>query len=636
MKSVLLIIGLLFTNVLIAQDKGSIHVITHENRTIFTNPKKGANSFSSWGIFPGDNFDIRRITMHVTLAYPADRPIAHWDYLDHIMIRRIGGVNGDSLNYELGRMLTPYGSNFKEDWSYTWKVDVTDFYVFLRDSVEIEYIHTGYESPDLGWDLSIDFEIISGPVPAEFCSLDVLWNGQFRYGDPEDDIEKYLRPFSIRRNESSTIGRVRIQHTGHGMDDPSGCSEFCDRWREILLDGRVIDHRDMWKDCGDNPLFPQGGTWIFDRAYWCPGDLQKPDIIDFPFVSDQLIIDMDMEPFTATDPNQARESITAYLFQFSDPAHKYDVAIEEIIVPSNRLNFNRINPAGFEPRIKIRNIGKEELNSLKITYGTKGFEKKSFTWKGKLSFWEETELILPGEIDANPGTNIFEVFLSKPNGKKDEWEKDNFLNSEFEDVPALPTSFVIDFLTNYRPEENSLFIINSVSDTVYMRDGNSLDSSTSYIDTLFLTEGKYKLELTDEKGDGLEFWFLPETGYGRLRIKDLHDNIIQLFESDCGNGQEFYFRCDDNASVDTISPYLSVNIFPRMVNEILTVFTCTNKTSVLKLCIIKDAEFIEEHVYTGIKDNITELDVSHLEPGRYVMEVYINGEHRMNRRFNKN
>jgi hypothetical protein len=50
---------------------------------------------------------------------------------------------------------------------------------------------------------------------------------------------------------------------------------------------------------------------------------------------------------------------------------------------------------------------------------------------------------------------------------------------------------------------------------------------------------------------------------------------------------------------------------------------------------MKDGEFVEEHVYTGIKDSTTGMDVRHLEPGRYVMEVYLDGEHKMNRRFNK-
>ena len=73
MKSILFIIGILFAHVLIGQEKSEIHVITHENQTIYTNPKKGTNSFSAWGVFPEIDFDIRRITMHVTLAYPRGR-----------------------------------------------------------------------------------------------------------------------------------------------------------------------------------------------------------------------------------------------------------------------------------------------------------------------------------------------------------------------------------------------------------------------------------------------------------------------------------------------------------------------------------------------------------------------------------
>ncbi len=130
-------------------------------------------------------------------------------------------------------MLTPYGSNFKEDWSYTWKVDVTDFQAFLRDSVEIEYVHSGYESPKTGWDLTIKFDIDFGPEVAPFISVQKLWNGGFQYGNPENSIEKYLGPIKIRRSKGSSFGRVRIQHTGHGMDHPSGCGEFCSRWREI-------------------------------------------------------------------------------------------------------------------------------------------------------------------------------------------------------------------------------------------------------------------------------------------------------------------------------------------------------------------------------------------------------------------
>jgi len=620
-------------NLVFANDRIS-NVKTHEC-LINTKPSKGAKSFVEWGNFPSKNEDIRRIKMNVTLAYPKDRAIAHWDYKDHIKILRSGGMKSDTLNYEIGRMLTPYGSNFKEDWSFTWQVDVTDFANFFRDSVEIEYIHTGYESPDLGWDLTIDFDIEYGPAVAKFISAQRLWEDYFQYGNPDSNIELALAPIEIIPDEGSSFGRFRIQHTGHGMDRLSGCSEFCSRWRELLLDGEMIDHRDIWKECGDNPLYPQGGTWIFDRGHWCPGDLQNPDVIDFPFTKSSHMLDLYMEPYTASNINQPKESIASYLFQFAAPTHKYDVAIEEIISPNKVDNYNRYNPSGFNSQIKIKNLGSEELTSLKISYQTEGFKKQRYKWTGKLPFYQEAIITLPGNINGKESENNFTVTLAKPNGKKDQWKADNSISSKFIDIPTIPTKFVVDFMTNNRPKDNSLFIVNSKLDTVLMKTSESLDTATHYLDTLELAEGNYVLSLTDTTGDGLEFWFMAKAGYGYLRLKDLDGNIIKLFESDCGNGQFYGFRTDKNAVADTTKEYYTVNIFPRMVIDDLTVYTVIHKPSTLKIRITKDGVYVEEHEYTNVSDSSIGMDMGHLDDGRYVMEIYVDGEHKMNRRFNK-
>ena len=630
-----LIFLLIFLTTVTTVSSQTANIVTHNKVLINTDPTKGEKSFKAWGVFPDKNKEVRRITMKVTLAYPEDRPIAHWDYMDRIKILRKGGVKGKNINFEIGRMLTPYGSNFKEGWSFTWNVDVTDFESFLRDSVEIEYIHTGYEPPELGWDLTIDFEYLFGPAIAKFISVERMWDGNFQYGNPENDIENSLTPKKIKRAKGSSFGRFRIQHTGHGMDRPSGCSEFCTRWRELVFDGKVVDHRDLWKDCGNNPLYPQGGTWIFDRAHWCPGDLQEPDIIDIPLTKSIHTLDLNMQPFTANDLDQPKEQITSYFFQFAEPNHTNDVAIEEIIAPNNLSNYNRSNPTGFNPQIKIRNLGKENLRTLQIIYKTVGFEERTYQWNGDLAFYESAIITLPGEIKAIKGTNTFSVILANPKGAEDEWDGDNNMESEFNDIPTLPSKIVVDFLTNNKPKENSLFVVNSSNDTVYMKSPEMLEPATKYSDTLDLAEGNYFLMLTDTVGDGLEFWFQPESGYGRLQLKDAFGNLIHLFESDCGNGQFYGFRAKNDAVADTSATQLSVNIFPRMATDRLSIYTTTNKTSTLKVRITKDGEYIEQHEYTNIKDSVTGLDVKHLSEGRYVMEIFVNGEHKMNRRFNK-
>ena len=94
--------------------------------------------------------------MQVTLGHPDSTAIAHWDYLDFIYLRRTGGKAGKNRDIELGRLITPYGSSFTNDWSFTWEVDVTDFASLLRDSVEVEYVQSGYEPDKLGWALTIN------------------------------------------------------------------------------------------------------------------------------------------------------------------------------------------------------------------------------------------------------------------------------------------------------------------------------------------------------------------------------------------------------------------------------------------------------------------------------------------------
>ena len=95
------------------------NVVTHNKVLINTDPSQGVKSFVKWGEFPSAEKEIRRIVLNLTLAYPEDRAIAHWDYMDRVKILRKGGVKGEMIDYEIGRMLTPYGSNFKEGWSYT-------------------------------------------------------------------------------------------------------------------------------------------------------------------------------------------------------------------------------------------------------------------------------------------------------------------------------------------------------------------------------------------------------------------------------------------------------------------------------------------------------------------------------------
>lgn len=611
------------------------HVVTHNRTTIICKPSTGANPYARWGLFPAPDFSVRKIVMNVTLGSPDSLLTAHWDYLDQLFIRRQGGVHGKPINYELGRMLTPYGSVYNKGWSWKWKVDVTDFAPFLRDSVEIEYIHTGYEAATVGWALTIDFEITPGPPVVYPLGITPLWNKGYKYGNPNEKIEENLLPVVYESEPGTTINRIRIQHTGHGMDKPRGCSEFCSRWRELKLDNRLVDHRNMWKDCGGNPLYPQGGTWVYDRAYWCPGDLQEPDVIDLFVTPGQHQLSLQMEPYTATDNIQAVENISAYLFHYSSPLKKFDVAVDKLMVPSQEQQFSRLNPAGFDPRFTIRNLGSETIRTVCITYGTEGFPKQVYHWKGELKFNQTADIAIPGEIRMKEGENRFTVTLTKPNGKADAWPDDNEVTTTFTSPMVLPSLFVLKFLTNNHPSDNEIILTKTYADTLFYRKRAALKANTLYTDTLKLKEGLYELCLTDSAGDGLEFWAEPQNGDGYLRLFDTKGNLIHAFGSDCGNGEKLAFRASSAFVADTTQAQYAFSLFPRLVSRDTELSLVSNKTGTMAVQITVDGKIWERHEYQNIKNGTFDYNLSNLPPGRIVLEVFMDGVSRFKGRLNK-
>lgn len=614
----------------------TLKVNTHKKVLVTTDPAKGEKSYIAWGMFPGKDEDIRRIKMTVTLGCPDSMPCAHWDYLDHIYLRRQGGKGQPSLDFELGRMLTPYGSIFDRGWEWGWTVDVTDFSSVLRDSVEIEYVHSGYEPVTVGWSLSIDFDIIKGQPVAEPTSVTKMWNGSFKYGDPAVKTEESLRPMSFTPDRGAAVARLRIQQTGHGMDEPKGCSEFCSRYRDIKFDGSLIDRRSLWKECGDNPLFPQGGTWIFDRGNWCPGDLQEADQFDMPVTRKEHSFDIDMEPYTATGNIQANESIASVLIQYKKPNKANDVSIETIFSPNGEKNLHRLNPVCSEPHIIIRNQGSEILRSLIIYYGTEGYPMRKHTWHGALRFNETVDVWLEGPVKFKKGTNRFQVQLSSPNGKKDGYEADNRMTVSFPSPVVLPNQLIVQFRSNAAPEDNKLSIMDAFGGIQYIRESAAIKANTLYNDTVLLNEGCYEFNLSDSTGNGLEFWFEPEQGHGFLRFLDIKGRLLHTFESDCGSGQHLAFQASASYVYDTSINRMAFSVYPLRVKEKLE-FDCVASRPTDITVLIRGSEnaVIERHEFLGLQNRLTNIDVNHLKPGRYFFEVQVDGVRQFKKRFNK-
>jgi hypothetical protein len=612
------------------------HIVSHNAIKVVTDPSKGFNAYRNWAIFPPSKTEYRRAILYVTYRCPDSLHCGEWDYIDGINLRRVGGTASPSKDIELARMISPYGSRFGPAWKFTWHVDITDFAFLLHDSVEVEFNHGGYESnTDRGWLVTLDFEITDGKPAMRCLGMDTLWNGTFAYGDSTKPIETFLHPMSFTDRYRAQVARLRIVQTGHGMDDSENCAEFCSKYRKILLDDSLADQRQIWRKCGTNPLYPQAGTWLYDRANWCPGSIVYPDVYDFPITRGSThVLDIDMEPYADTKTPTANYCVHSYLFYCGEPWATHDVSLLEIIAPSAADEYARLNPICGDPRILIRNSGREPLTSVEVGYGIDGGEPQILHWKGNLAPLRDTVIDLPGPLRAEHEGGKFEVTVSSPNRSKDEYPADNSMSSEIADTPVYPTPFILTFLTNKDSTQNGYQLLDDAGNVALTRDPGWLRPGTIYRDTMALSPGCYQLVFVDTAGDGLDFWANPDGGYGYVRLLDMRDHLIRSFNSDFGSEIRHSFRVALEVPPPVPSDTLPlVNPFPARNKGIFSVEIFQNEPSEVAISIADESgkETVFERSFSNIKEAVVRLDISNVPDGVYFLKATSAG-HSVSRR----
>lgn len=634
MKKILFFCALIVRVAVVAYGADTLHVITHDKLTIVTDPATGFNAYKHWGVFPDSKTPIRKIILHVKFACPDSMRCADWDYLDIISIKRAGGANNPDKDFEIARMLTPYGGAFNKDWKFDWELEVTDFSLLLRDSVEIEYNHSGYEpNKDRGWKVTLDFEIISGRPVAIPINIQKIYNGRFLYGDSANSIENSLVPVKFYKLKNADFAKLKISQTGHGANPPDGCGEFCSKMREIFFNGVSIDKKDLWKKCSDNPLYPQAGTWLTDRAYWCPGYLQIPDDYLLPLENENNI-DINMEPYVFAK-TEAAENIAAYLIQYKKNTAANDVSIQDIIVPTDKKLHLRKNAACSNASIVVKNNGNNLLKSLAISYGTNSFPKKQYHWQGELAFNQQTTIQLPGDIESGNEENYFTVALSKPNNKADEFAPDNSMTAHFYKTPVHENKVVMVFKTNNQPQHNSYSLQSSTGAVLYKRQLDSTRKNKLLKDTFNLLPGCYRFMVTDTAGDGTESWFNSRGGSGYVRLQDVKGNLLKQFEADFGDNILYNFSVsEDSLQWSKMNAAPGIVLYPTRTTGSTTLEYFNGKAGDVLVQIITDEGniLVEEHQYKNLKEGVFTYDLSYRPAQRYYLKVLINGEVKYNKR----
>ena len=620
---ILLIFSLLFS-IFFSSAQETAHIISHNQELIVTNPAKGKKSHINQVRFPSKDKEVRQIFLNLTFECPDKKRCADWDYVDRILIT----PKNDSITYEVARMLTPYGGRFQEDWRFQWRLDVTDFSQVLRDSVAVNYVHWGYEdNKTRGWKVTVDFEFTYGSPVMDPVAIHKIYDGNYDYGNSKNPIEKHLKPLQFTANSKTAFAKIKVQQTGHGMD-ANGCGEFCDKYREILFNNKVINKKQLWTKCGDNPLYPQAGTWIFDRANWCPGYLLQPDqVLTAAKPAKPYTVDLNMEPYNTEKPS-AKELIVAYVIEYGAINALNDVTLLDIVSPSTEDRFSRKNPNGGYPIIRIKNNGKNPLKKLAIRYYLEGQKPKTFQWTGEIPFSETAMVALPSSIFSLDKEAKFMVELRRPNGKKDAFKADNKKTAIYKRPAMLPQDIVIQFKTNAKAKENFYKISNASGEIVFKKDSLQLENNTLYLDTLHLAKGNYTFNLEDRAGDGLEFWYKTKAGRGHIKILDTLGQAIKQFKSDFGNGIQYHFAVHPEADYE-LDPKASIAMFPSRTDGPLTLDYFSNTAAEVKVIIVAqedENEIAEEHIYYNFKQGYLNYDLSNCPKQRYYLKVFVNGK----------
>lgn len=356
--------------------------------------------------------------------------------------------------------------------------------------------------------------------------------------------------------------KLRSQISGHGQE-----GEFIPRNHTLTIDGSTSFTRQVWKACADNPIYPQGGTWIYDRAGWCPGaavDVFESDITPYVTAGQQLPVDYSMTYIA--NPGSTNYRVNHQLVSYGPPSFSVDAAIDAIKSPSKRTEYMRFNPVCDDPVVILKNTGAQPLSSVIFTYGREGGAVSTYQWNGTLAFLEKEEVVLPAPDWMTSSVDRFHVSISSPNGIQDPYPANDTASTSFNSTDTYYGRFVVEYKPNNYPAENTYTISDASGNVLHTRTANV--AGFILRDTLNLPTGCYKLYMSDSGDDGLSFWANSNQGSGYLRFRAAAGSaILKSFQPDFGNNINYQFTMNYVLPVEEIAERIDeVTVFPNPSN----------------------------------------------------------------------
>ena len=556
----------------------------------------GYGNYDSAVVFPSASAGVtyRKIYMIFTLGKhmcPAGSTYCgDWDYTvqNYLMV-----PGGDTL--EIGRLITPYANAGAPRTPWTWQqhyvYDVTDYATLLHGTEFMRIFYSGYSG---GFTANIKFAFIEGTPERTPIAVHRLWDGSWGYGGTPD-INSHFPVLTETAPTGTQTATLKFTVTGHGSD-ANGCCEFAAHNYQVMLNGASVATKTIWRDnCGSAELYPQSGTWLYQRGNWCPGAMVYSNYHDLPGITagSTFNVAMNFDAYTGG----GSYTTDGALIYYGGMNKTLDASLDDIIAPTNDENHFRENPTCGSPVIHVKNTGAATIDSIKFQYGIQDSAMQTFTWVGTLAPLEDTDVTLPilsqyNSISGTAGVYTFVAQIQSVNGMADADPTNDKMASQFVAAPLWPNTFKILF----KPNNEATTTGGSISETawaIYDVNNNIVASRTGatintvYADTINLPlSGSYRLQISDSSCDGLHWWVWdsdPSAGVnaGYLNVKKLPGTNIAMngysysgtYNNDfgCGYTQYFYVINAAQGITNITSGDVSIEAYPNPAQNVVNV-----------------------------------------------------------------